>query len=219
MHLTQLPRQLTPLRCNVLFSLLFTALFLVGCQTEKPTESVANDSPAIATEQAAQTQGTAQTEQRLPGKQTAMQAKDALAERLTARLTQAMSNSGPAAAIEVCSQEAPKLAAEVGQEFGVKIGRTSFKLRNPNNQPPAWAVNLIEQKMDTPHFQQLDDGATAAFLPIKLQPQCLACHGDPATLPAEISDALHTLYPDDTATGFAAGDLRGWFWIEVPNEK
>jgi hypothetical protein len=130
-----------------------------------------------------------------------------------------MSNSGPAAAIEVCSQEAPKIAKEVGEEFGVKIGRTSFRLRNPSNQPPAWAVSLVEQQVDTPQFQQLDDGATAAFLPIKLQPQCLACHGDPATMPTEISQALHTLYPDDTATGFAAGDLRGWFWIEVPNEK
>jgi len=213
MQPTQLPRQLNSLRRTSVLCSLFTALSLVGCQTEKP---VATESPAIAAEQTPLPEA---TEQRLPGKQTAMQAKDALAERLTARLTQAMSNSGPAAAIEVCSQEAPKIAAEVGQEFGVKIGRTSFKLRNPNNQPPAWAVNLVEQKMDTPHFQQLDDGATAAFLPIKLQPQCLACHGDPAALPAEISAALHTLYPDDTATGFAVGDLRGWFWIEVPNEK
>jgi hypothetical protein len=28
--------------------------------------------------------------------------------------------------------------------------------------------------------------------------------------------ALAARYPDDRATGFAPGDLRGWFWVEVP---
>ena len=29
---------------------------------------------------------------------------------------------------------------------------------------------------------------------------------------ATAADALAALYPDDEATGFAEGDLRGWFW-------
>jgi hypothetical protein len=27
---------------------------------------------------------------------------------------------------------------------------------------------------------------------------------------------LAKTYPGDRATGFAAGELRGWFWLEIP---
>ena len=33
---------------------------------------------------------------------------------------------------------------------------------------------------------------------------------------AAIGDLLGTSYPDDRAVGFAAGDLRGWYWVEAP---
>jgi len=31
-----------------------------------------------------------------------------------------------------------------------------------------------------------------------------------------VREQLSTHYPDDAATGYQAGDLRGWFWVEVP---
>ncbi len=31
-----------------------------------------------------------------------------------------------------------------------------------------------------------------------------------------VKEVLASGYPRDEATGFAEGDLRGWFWIEVP---
>ena len=55
-----------------------------------------------------------------------------------------------------------------------------------------------------------------ALFPIRLQPQCVQCHGKPEELSTEVRAALLDRYPDDRATGFAAGDLRGWFWVEVP---
>jgi len=45
---------------------------------------------------------------------------------------------------------------------------------------------------------------------------CVVCHGDPAQIPDAVLAALAARYPDDRATGFAEGDLRGWFWVEVP---
>ncbi len=190
------------------------SIYLVGCQRSTPVKVA----PGPETSSSSSATDAVETK-RIAGKQTAIQAKDELAQRLTARLVEAMSSSGPAAAIQVCSQEASKIASEVGEELGVKIGRTSFKLRNPGNQPPAWAQDFVDQKVDTPQFQQLDNGSTAALLPIKLQPQCLACHGDATAMPDAIREALAARYPEDQATGFAEGDLRGWFWIEVPSEK
>ena len=61
-------------------------------------------------------------------------------------------------------------------------------------------------------------GELGAFLPIKLAAPCLACHGPADDLDEDVRSALAESYPDDQATGFAEGDLRGWFWIEVPSE-
>lgn len=141
-------------------------------------------------------------------------AKDALFTRLSGRLMEAMADAGPAGAIGVCSQEAAKIADEVGAEHAVQIGRTGVRLRNPNNQPPEWAAALVEQKVDTPVFAVLSDDSAAALLPIKLQAQCLLCHGPEEQILPEIKQKLAQLYPDDRATGFNEGELRGWFWIQ-----
>ena len=53
------------------------------------------------------------------------------------------------------------------------------------------------------------------LLPIRLQPQCTMCHGPAAAIADEVRAEIAASYPDDRATGFATGDLRGWFWVEV----
>ena len=189
-----------------LFSILLGGLF--GCQPEAKQAASPATAPPVA--------NNPPSTERLPGKSQALQAKDALFERLSARLVDAMTSQGPAAAIRVCSQEAPQIAAEVGAEQGVRIGRTSFKLRNPENQPPEWARAFVEQRTTEPQFLALEDETTAALLPIKLLPQCVVCHGQANALAPEIKAQLDQLYPNDAATGFGVGDLRGWFWVEVP---
>ena len=49
---------------------------------------------------------------------------------------------------------------------------------------------------------------------VAVEPMCLACHGKALELATRA--ALQRLYPTDSATGFAAGDLRGALWVEVP---
>ena len=149
-------------------------------------------------------------------KQVAMAAKEALFTSLSSRLMEAMGNGGPAAAIEVCGREAPKIAARVGKEHGVSIGRTSFKLRNPKNAPPEWVTPLIENRPTDPQFVDLPDHHTGALLPILLKVQCLACHGPNDKIAEDVQVQLAKLYPDDQAVGFNEGDLRGWFWVDVP---
>lgn len=150
-------------------------------------------------------------------KQAMLAAKDALFQKLSGRLMQAMSKQGPAAAIEVCQKEASKIAAEVSDAAGLRIGRTGVRLRNQTNVPPEWAKPLTEQRVDTPTFVTLSNGDAAALLPIKLKGQCTMCHGPEEQIAPVISDQLAKLYPDDRATGFKEGDLRGWFWVEKPS--
>lgn len=147
-------------------------------------------------------------------KDLALAAKDDMFTRLLARLKQEIAR-GPGLAVAVCREEAPRIAAEVAEAKGVKIGRTALKLRNPKNQPPSWAKELMDQAHAEPAFLKNAQGDLAAFLPIKLQAQCLLCHGSRTQIPDEVRTALAQNYPADRATGFKEGDLRGWFWIEV----
>ena len=136
--------------------------------------------------------------------------------RLSGRLQEVMKAQGPAAAMEVCHAEAPALARAVGEAHGVRIGRTSWKLRNPGNAAPAWAQAAVAVRRGEPLLQSTPEGGLQALFPIRLAEGCLRCHGEAATLPPDVRQALRTHYPADQATGFKAGDLRGWFWVEVP---
>ncbi len=145
----------------------------------------------------------------------ALAARDAMATRLKGRLMEFLGSDNPATAIVVCAEEAPQIAAEVSQEQGVSIGRTSFRLRNPKNTPPDWATQFVADRIDEPIY--LSDGRTlGALLPIRLEAACLMCHGPEGAIPQEINESLEEHYPDDQATGFQRDDLRGWFWVEVP---
>ncbi len=156
----------------------------------------------------------------------AISARDAMFSRLFAELSQAMTApgaganpAGPSSAISVCKERAPAIAAAVGSEFGVRIGRTSDKLRNPTNTAPAWASSILAARPAQPAFAASSHTDLGVILPIKLAENCLTCHGPAESLHPSVTTSLAAAYPNDQATGYAAGDLRGWFWVEVPQSK
>lgn len=183
---------------------------LVGCknQTVPSTTESSAPSPVLPEIVAGEIPSEAQ-------RQKLIAAKDALFQQLSGKLMEAMSQGGPAAAIPVCHQDARAIATAVAQEQNVKIGRVGVRTRNPENKPPHWAQPLIAAQTSEPTFVMLDDGRPAALLPIKLQAQCLMCHGPAENIPLEVKTQLAKLYPQDQAVGFKEGDLRGWFWVEM----
>jgi hypothetical protein len=143
-----------------------------------------------------------------------------LQKKLQARLVQSMAAGGPSAAIAVCRDDAPRLAAETAGETGLRLGRTSDRLRNPRNAAPPWA---------SPHVQA-SAGSTAAgvqpvvvdlgrsvgvLVPIAVGSTCTRCHGPPDALSPEVRRMLSASYPADRAVGYREGDHRGYFWAEV----
>ncbi len=146
----------------------------------------------------------------------AEQARTELATRLMKRLGESIAAGGPAAGIEVCSSEAAGMASAVAEASNVRIGRTSHKLRNPGNGGPAWVAQVVTDRSTTPRFFSGSDGSLAVATPIPLGQMCRQCHGPVADLAAEVKQALAKRYPLDMATGFEVGDVRGWFWVEVP---
>jgi hypothetical protein len=122
---------------------------------------------------------------------------------------------GPETAIDVCRVEAPRLAQQASTDE-ITVGRTSHRLRNPANAPETWMLPFIAefQALDAApgRSRTVDLGArgTGYVEAIYTQPLCLTCHGenvDPALL-----KKIREHYPDDAATGFRAGELRGLFW-------
>ena len=68
------------------------------------------------------------------------------------------------------------------------------------------------------HYEVVaDETGSRAFRYMKAIPAqgpCLTCHG--TNIPAEVTAALEGAYPQDQATGFAEGDIRGAFTIIQP---
>lgn len=151
----------------------------------------------------------------------ASRALQALQAGLLTRLRQAMEQGGPRQAIDVCRNEAQAISKRIAAEQGFAIGRTSHRLRNPSNAPPAWAKDLVEaaggrQAADV-EPQVIDLGDRFGVLrPIGTADMCLRCHGASDAVKRDVGDLLSKSYPSDQAVGFAVGDLRGWGWAEVP---
>lgn len=189
-----------------LYSWILISSLALGCSA-KTTPPKSAEQNMAATSPTSSNSVTAENQKKL------LAAKDALFTKLSGKLMETMAQNGPVAAIAVCNQEAPKIAAEVAEQQGVQIGRVGVRLRNPNNAAPDWATELIAAKTNTPTFLKLEDGKDAALLPIKLQATCLMCHGPKEQIAADVLAEIAKLYPDDQATGFQEGEIRGWFWV------
>lgn len=127
------------------------------------------------------------------------------------------SRQGPAAAILACRNKAPELAA-AESKGGIRIGRTSHRLRNPKNAAPDWVRPLLERYLKDPEglqfrVKRMDKGVLGYVEPIYVSRSCIGCHG--SALDERVSARIKHLYPKDQATGFEAGALRGLFWAEV----
>jgi hypothetical protein len=150
----------------------------------------------------------------------AQEAGRAFQKALQSRLTAAMAQGGPPAAIDVCSKDAPRIAAETSAAAGVKLGRTSERLRNPANTPPAWTVAPLaaasaHRAADAKPLAVDLGGSVGVLLPVPVGSACLGCHGSAASLSPAVKEALAARYPADRATGYAEGDFRGFLWVEA----
>ncbi len=142
-----------------------------------------------------------------------------LPPKLIVALQDEIKKSGAEGAIPVCKDMAPKMAGEISQQTGWKIKRVSLKARNDARAiPDPWEKAALED---------FDKRAAAGESPAKLekgekigneyrfvkalpvQPLCLSCHGPVDQLSPAIKAALGQTYPNDRATGYSEGQIRG----------
>ena len=146
---------------------------------------------------------------------------------LKAELKAAIKKGGPGNAIQVCKSKAPEIAAETSEKMGWRVARTSLKLRNPHNAPDAWELKVMQEfekrkaageEIKTLEFAEVvTTQGKKQFRYMKAIPTgkvCLQCHG--SHIDPNVVATLKTNYPEDQATGFKQGDIRGAFTITQP---
>lgn len=138
---------------------------------------------------------------------------------LKPQLKKALAQGGVQKAIKVCSVQAPEIAKNLSMSTQWQVKRVSLKARNHHNATPnAWERSILEE-----FNQRQQQGETAKkmakavvvgdeFRFMKAQgtaPLCLTCHGSDLT--TETKAALKEYYPQDQATGYSLGQIRGAF--------
>lgn len=151
---------------------------------------------------------------------------------LSGRLMAAMKKGGVPEAVQYCNLAGLPLMDSLSQANEVNIRRTAQKIRQPKDAPTPAEKKALDQyhaqfaagEVLKPFVETNSAGATAFYAPILMSEACLKCHGKLGeTLKQEDYDLIKSLYPQDEAIGYAAGDLRGiWsitFATKTPNQQ
>ncbi len=135
-----------------------------------------------------------------------------------------MKSRGPVGAVEGCAEKAPEIADRISEDTGWKVGRVSLKPRNVDRgMPDAWEtatlLQLEKKRRNGADANELNHGEWVEGRYRYMQAQvvegvCLNCHGE--KLDPEVQSTIAEYYPEDSATGFQLGDIRGAVTLESP---
>jgi hypothetical protein len=145
----------------------------------------------------------------------------AMQDAVLRELSDALARGGAAEAIGFCHLDATAIIERLGSGAGIAAGRTSDRLRDPTNAPKPWAAPLVKAYAGRPARSvegfAVDLGDKVGVLrPIVETPMCADCHGPADRMDPGVRLVLLHRYPADRAQGFTNGEIRGWFWVEMP---
>lgn len=153
-----------------------------------------------------------------------------LAGSLGAELKKELNSNGPEAAITVCRDKAPQIAGDLSRKNGWKVTRVSLKVRNPLlGMPDAWEQSALQklearlaagEKPETLDMAEIVTEPSGRYLRyakgLPVQKLCLGCHGSTDDMLPNVKAKLSEVYPQDKATGYTVGMLRGAVSIKKP---
>ena len=149
-----------------------------------------------------------------------------LAEKVRGLLLQEVGKGGFSSAVRVCSELAQEMTLQFNAEAGHHVRRISLKYRNPKNVPDAYEqrrleeFNILNQKKELSNeYSEVVEEQGKKYLrylkPLIVAPLCITCHGSKENIPQEVKNILAERYPDDRATGFLVGDVRGAITVKI----
>ncbi len=133
-----------------------------------------------------------------------------------------MQAGGPLKAVNVCSDTAQQMSKLYSETMNVDVKRASFKNRNEKNIPDefeAKAIKMFEELKNEGELTAESNLIEKAVVdgkdfvkfakPILIDAPCLNCHGSESQISNEVAKVVSEKYPNDKATGYKIGDLRG----------
>jgi hypothetical protein len=143
---------------------------------------------------------------------------------LSTNLAQAIAARGITNALPYCSERAYPLTELVAATNQVRLRRITHKPRNPTNEVAAGELAILRGfqlalgrgEQPKPVVQARGTETVLFYSPIVItNPLCLQCHGVMGQdIPPATAALLRELYPQDQATGFQLGDLRGGWRVD-----
>jgi len=142
---------------------------------------------------------------------------------LLANVMQAMKSGGPGYAVSFCNEQAIPLTDSLAKAHNCLIQRVSDKYRNPANKLTVQDQEVWTKMASTANANTLsgsENGQIVFYKPIKIaMPACLTCHGTAGKeMETKTFEIIKQKYPDDLATGYKEGDLRGLWKITFLND-
>ena len=152
--------------------------------------------------------------------QEARRVSDDLGEGVRRLLLKEIERGGFVGALRVCSESAQEITGQFNLETGHSVRRVSLKYRNPKNVPDEYERRKLEEfdllnrqkKLEKEYVEGVTEEGRQYLRymrPLLIAPLCLTCHGPKENIPQEVKAILSEKYPDDRATGFLVGDVRG----------
>ena len=159
---------------------------------------------------------------------TANEVSKELIKTLGGELKKHLKANGPVDALEFCSVNAYNLTKKVSEKYGkdIDVKRISLKPRNPANTPSNDEATILSS-LDAmnkvgvkPHNVIQDKGdKVVVYKPLLIKKKaCLICHGDVNKKP-KLAKKIKEIYPNDKATGYKMGDLRGAIVVTIKKEE
>lgn len=149
---------------------------------------------------------------------------------LSGHLGQAMGEGGVPNALSYCNEKAIPLTDSLSTKHQVTLRRTALRTRNENNNPSAQEENILKDfekrassdgmEKFAPEIRREESGEVNFYRPIFALGKCMACHGTPGLeLDTTHIAQIRSLYPQDRATNFEPGDLRGMWVVEFADPE
>ena len=156
----------------------------------------------------------------------ARQVSKELAEKVRGLLLQEIERGGFLNAVRVCSESAQKITQQFYKDTGHYARRVSLRYRNTNNIPDDYERRKLEEfdflnrekRLGNEYMEVVKEGRQEYLRymrPLVTISLCLVCHGPKENIPSEIKAILAEKYPDDRATGFLSGDVRGTISVKI----
>ena len=150
------------------------------------------------------------------------------ASSLQKALKNAITEDGLEYAIEICNIDALNITDSISESESVQIKRLAKKYRNPVNETDSAESELFKSyilewlggRQLNPKIIPDDNGHPVYYSPIYVGKLCLNCHGEIGTnIDSKLAKLINELYPEDKATNFKQGQLRGMWSISFTEYK